>query len=279
LKRYYPAAFYTALLNNQPMGFWSPAVLVGDARRHGIPTRPVDIARSQGKCTLEEQAIRLGFNYVNGLGEMHISRLLAARQAKSFADLADFCRRTRLPRRLVERLILAGAMDRWQQARRKLLWELGQLRYQEDELPFVFQGDVPDLPPLSPAESLQAEYDVLGLSSGEHIMKLYRPWLDRHGIAGSWELATRLDGQRLVVAGLVVVHQAPPTAKGFHFITLEDEAGLIDVIVRPQVYASYRPVWQYERLLVVEGQIQREGEVVNVLASSVVPISKGPAGR
>ena len=98
------------------------------------------------------------------------------------------------------------------------------------------------------------------------------PWLDRHGIAGSWELATRLDGQRLVVAGLVVVHQAPPTAKGFHFITLEDEAGLMDVIIRPQVYSRYRRLLRTVSLLIFQGVVQREESVVNVLARQAVAL-------
>ncbi len=272
LKQYHPAAFYTGLLNNQPMGFWSPAVLVGDAKRHGLAILPVDLDSSQTNCSIEGQAIRLGFNYVNGLGEVQINRLLAARQAGGFKNLADFCRRTKLARRLVERLILAGAMDRWQLPRRTLLWQLGQLPYQAEELDLTFPIDEIHLPPLSPAERLQTEHSVLGLSSGEQVMSLYRTWLSGQGILGSWELSSQGDGQRVRVAGLVVVHQAPPTAKGFHFVTLEDEAGLIDVIVRPQMYARYRLLWRDEPLLIVEGQLQQEGAVVTVLASSVIAL-------
>jgi error-prone DNA polymerase len=161
LKRYYPAAFYTALLNHQPMGFWSPAVLVGDAKRHNLTILPVDIHYSQTKCRVEGKGIRLGFNYIDGFGEATIAQLIKARQAKAFTGLTDFCRRTRLPRRLVEHLILAGAMDRWQLPRRQLLWELGQLRYREEELDLIFPVNGVELPSLSRAEALSQEHSVV----------------------------------------------------------------------------------------------------------------------
>ena len=165
LKCYYPAIFYVALLNNQPMGFWSPAVLVGDARRHGIAILPVDIHRSQGKCTVEQGNIRLGFNYVDGFGEVGITQLEEARKAKAFINLKDFCRRSRLPRRLVENFIVAGAMDAWG-PRRSLLWELGQLDYYEKGLDLTFPNNGIELPSLSQAEAMRLEYGVLGLSDG-----------------------------------------------------------------------------------------------------------------
>jgi error-prone DNA polymerase len=279
LKRYHPAAFYTALLNNQPMGFWSPAVLVGDARRHGVRTLSVDVHRSQARCVLEGDDIRLGFCYVKGLGEESMARLEEARGAKPFAGLADFCRRTRLPRRSVENLILVGAMDGWHVPRRKLLWVLGELRYQEDELDLILPDDGVELPPLSRAEAMAAEYDLLGVSTGDHVMALYRPWLARHGILDSLQLETCRGGQRVRVAGLVVVHQAPPTAKGFHFVTLEDEEGLMDVIVRPQVYTRYRRTLRTAPRLIVEGRVQKEGDVTNLLAQRVAPLAEPNAHR
>jgi error-prone DNA polymerase len=273
LKHYYPATFCTALLNNQPMGFWSPAVLVGDARRHGVHVLAVNIHRSRARCVVEENVIRLGLNYVSGLGETSAARIEEARRARTFTGLADFCRRTRLPRRLVENLILVGAMDDWQIPRRKLLWELGRLRYHEEELDLVLPDDGVELPPLSQAEAMVAEYNLLGVSTGDHVMTLYRPWLARHGILSSQELEARRAGKRARTAGLMVVHQAPPTAKGYHFITLEDEEGLIDVIVRPKVYTRYRSTLHTVSLLIVEGVVQRQGGVVNLLAWRVAPLS------
>jgi len=274
LKRYYPAAFYAALLNNQPMGFWSPAVIVNDAKRHGVPLLPADIQRSQGQCRLEGNAIRLGFLYVQGLGEAGIQRIITARKARAFSDLADFCRRTRLPRQIAEKLILAGAMDGWGMPRRKLLWEQGKLRYQEEELDLVFTDEGVELPPLSRVEAMGMEYGILGLSTGEHIIALYRPWLARQGILSSEELAACSDGREVRVAGLVVVHQSPPTAKGHHFLTLEDESGMINVIVRPDVHEQYQHVLHGVPLLVVEGVTQRRDGVVNLLALRAAAIRR-----
>jgi len=276
LKRYHPAPFYAALLNNQPMGFWSPAVLVGDARRHGLDVRPVHLARSQAKCTVEDGQVRLGFSYVAGLGEAGLVRLTAARAERPFAGLPDLCKRTKLPRPVVENLILIGALDGWGMQRRKLLWELGKLRYQEEELDLVLPADDVDLPPLSRAEEMAAEYGVLGLSTGDHVMALYRPWLKKHDVLNSAGLTSCPDGVKVLVAGLVVVHQAPPTAKGHHFITLEDEDGMVNVIVRPDVYARHRRVLHAAPLLIVEGTVQRKGGVVNLVALRAGPIPHSP---
>ncbi|MCX7789910.1 MAG: DNA polymerase III subunit alpha [Chloroflexaceae bacterium] len=170
LKRYAPAPFFVALLNHQPMGFWSPAVLVGDAKRHGVRFHNVDVNRSVERCVIEaDGAIRIGLRFVNGLGEQGIARLEAARAAGGpFSDLRDLCRRARLPRAAVERLILAGALDAFGVPRRDLLWEVGTLRYQADELDLV-----PPLPPLNLASLTHWEMQrqseaVLGLTVGDH---------------------------------------------------------------------------------------------------------------
>ncbi|HBY98680.1 MAG TPA: error-prone DNA polymerase, partial [Chloroflexi bacterium] len=272
LKRYHAAAFYAALLNNQPMGFWSPAVLVGDARRHGVRTLPVDIHCSRANCTVGQGAIRLGFTYVDGLGEASAARVEAARKGRTFAGLADFCRRTQLPRRIVENLIVVGAMDSWEIPRRKLVWALGKLRYHEEELDLVFPDDGVTLPPLSRAEALLLEYEILGLATDDHILALYRPWLDERGIVNSEALRGCAGGQRVRVAGKAVVHQAPPTAKGVHFLTLEDEVGLINVVIRPDVYACYGQMLRTVPLLIVEGLVERRDGVVNLVAERAVAL-------
>ena len=272
LKLYHPLPYYVSLLNNQPLGFWQPSVIVMDAKRHGIAILPVDIDLSQGLCTVEGNGVRLGFNYVDGFGEASSTRLITARQVGAFTNLADLCRRTKLARRLLERLILVGALDRWGVARRSLLWDLGQLPYQEEELDLAYSTETVDLPPLSRTEAFITEYELLGLSTGDHVLALYRPWLEQQGILGSWELKTQPAGKRVQVAGLVVVHQSPPTAKNFHFVTIEDEGGLLDVIIKPQVYASYRRLLHTARLLVVEGTVQRESGVINLLAAQIAPL-------
>lgn len=265
LKHYHAPAFYVALLNNQPMGFWSPAVIVNDARRHGIAIRRVDINRSMGNCTVEEGAIRIGFRYVKGMGDAAIQKIERARQEGEFRDLRDVYKRTRLSRRIIENIILCGAMDDWGIDRRVMVWELGQMGDVSGGLDLVFAHEPPDLPPLSNLELMALETQILGLSTGEHLMTLYQHWMETYRVLGSRQLTSVPDGQRVQVAGQVVMHQAPPTAKGFHFITLEDEHGMINVIVRPGVYQTYRRILRHAPLLLVTGRLQREGDIINVL--------------
>jgi len=270
LKRYHPAALLVGLLNNQPMGFWPPAVLVRDARRHGVRVTPLDIQASEARCTLEGGAVRLGLNYVAGLGEAGVERILTARRARPFADLADLCRRTRLPKPLVETLILAGACDGWGVERRQLVWQLGTLRYEADELDLPIPGSPVELPPLSAGEQQALQMALLGVSTGEHVLARWREALTARGYTGSTSLGQLPAGQRAKVAGTVVVHQAPPAAKGYHFLTLEDEEGFINVIIRPHLVPLYRER-RTGRLLTVEGIVQREGEVVNLVATRLTP--------
>jgi len=275
LKAHHPAAFYCALLNHQPLGFYPPEVLVGDARRHGVPVLGPDVNRSEVACTLVPQpgaascspspALRLGLRYVHGLGETWQERIVERRGDAPFRDLRDFCRRTRLPRPVVENLIRAGAMDSWGQARRDLLWALGGLAYQVEDLDVVVPVAAVDLPALGQAERMAWEYELLGLAPGAHVMELYREALRAQGVLSSRALAGRRDGDRVRVAGWAVVRQRPPTAKGVLFITLEDEEGLMNLIVWPRVYERYRDALRGAPLLWVEGRVQREGQALSVL--------------
>jgi error-prone DNA polymerase len=272
LKRYHAAAFFCALLNHQPMGFWPPSVLIGDAKRHGVGICPPDIHISAARCRLEGGAIRLGLDYVGGLGAAQIERIIAARP---FADLADLCRRTRLPRAQVEQLVAAGALDGWGIARRQLLWQLGTLRFQADELELPIPHADPALPPQSRAEAFDGELAALGLSPDEQIMAFYRTQLDSAGVLSSAALEQADDGQRVRVAGLCVVHQAPPTAKGYHFLTLEDEWGMINVIVSPGLVLRDGKHLRGGRVLLAEGVAQREDAVINIIAQRVGPLGLG----
>jgi len=266
LRAHYPAEYYCALLNNQPMGFYAPRVLVGDARRHGVKVLPVHAGLSQEYCAVEHGSIRLGFCYVDGLGEAGRARLLEAREAGAFRDLADLCRRTRLPRRVVESLILAGGMDHWSTDRRRWLWELGRLRYQEDELPLPFPPDGVALEPMTYAEELTEEFGATGVLADGQFMELFREHLSGLGVSTSQDLGKLYTGKRVKVAGLVVVRQAPPTAKGFRFFTLEDEWGLINVIVNPSAYQAHRAAWNAGAVLMVQGVLQHTANRSDILA-------------
>ena len=274
LKRYHPAPFYAALLNNQPMGFWSPAVLVSDARRHGIEVRRVDIQRSQARCDVEDDGLRLGFNTVHGVSEALGEHIVAARADRPFADLRDLRRRTGLARRLIENLIAAGALDGWNQPRRELVWALGTTDAEAGTLELAFAAQPVSLPPLSAVEALGLELAATGVTTGDHPLASQRGHLRRQGILDSDEVRRCPAGQSVRVAGWVVVHQAPPTAKGFHFVTLEDECGFINVIVRPAVYARFRRVLRAQPVLIVAGTVEREGAVTNVVAGWVGAVER-----
>ncbi len=261
LRAHYPAEYYCAVLNNEPMGFYAPRVIIGDARRHGVRVMPVRVNRSLAPCTVEGGAIRLGFRYIDGLGEAGAQRLVEARPQGGYRDLVDVCRRTRLARRLLENLILAGGMDEWG-GRRALIWELGRLHYEED-LPWTSVPDDIALEPMTYGEELAAEYSVTGVSAQGHLLELYRERLSRVGVRGSGELKDAMAGERVRVAGMVAVRQRPPTAKGFAFVTLEDEAGLINLILTPDVADRYRRVLD-EPLLLAEGRVERGDGAVNV---------------
>jgi error-prone DNA polymerase len=293
LKAYFPAEFTCALLNHQPLGFYPPEVLVGDARRHGVPVLHPDANRSQADCTLEAAdsalesaedsasrppslAVRLGLRYVHGLGEAWQARIVERRGAEPFRDLWDFCRRTRLPRPVVENLIRAGALDGLGSTRRDMLWQLGGLVYHEEGLDVEVPVAAVALPTLGHAERLAWEYELLGLAPGEHLMGLYREALRAQGVLTSRDLASRQDGQMVQVAGWAVVRQRPPTAKGHLFITLEDEEGLANLIVRPDVYERYRDALRNAPLLWVAGRLQREGHAISVLVVRAAPLGGPP---
>jgi error-prone DNA polymerase len=266
LKRYHPIPFYTALLNNQPMGFWNAAVIVNEVQRQGIPIRPIDIQVSQWLCTIEDEEIRLGLSFVKGLGETVAEQIVKEREQRPFLDLPDFRSRGALGRELMENLILSGAMDRWGRDRRQLLWQAGIRPSGVGELALTYPQEPVDLPVLSPLQELGWEQMVTGVSPANQVMAFYRAELAQRGFLDSQTLSQCAPGQRVKVAGLVVVHQAPPTAKGFHFITLEDELGMVNVVVRPRVYAQFRRLLHQERVLWVTGVVERQGAVVNVVA-------------
>jgi error-prone DNA polymerase len=166
---------------------------------------------------------------------------------------------------LTENLILAGAFDQWGIERRKLIWEAGSVWNASGGLPLSFADEGVALQPLSELELHILESQVMGLTTGKHIMEFYQDWMKRKKIMGSRELLTARDGQRVHIAGQTVMHQAPPTAKGFHFITLEDADGMMNVIVRPRVYQEYRNVIRHSPLLTVKGEFQVAGNVANIL--------------
>jgi error-prone DNA polymerase len=275
LKAHHPAAFYAALLNNQPMGFYHPATIVRDAQRHGQVLRPIDVTRSGWLCAIEEDgAVRLGLRYVKGLREEAGKRIEVARGARPFGSVADLVRRGEVNREELARLGEVGALRGLGLERRQALWE-GERAIQPTGPLYAELADPPSPSPLRPMtveERVVADYEGTSLSIGPHPMALRRRRLAAIGVVRAAELTGRPSGSAVRVAGAVVVRQRPGTAKGFVFLNLEDETGLINVIVRPQHFARYRRLLTGEPFLLVGGRLQHEDNVTSVRADRLWPL-------
>jgi error-prone DNA polymerase len=276
LRTYYPAEYLCALFNAQPMGFYGPHVLVNDGKRHGVEVLPPDINRSGANCTMEGEVVRVGLRYVAGLSEATAREVgEERRRGGEFRSLFDFLERTRLKREPIENLIACGAFDSFGLERRELLWQLGLL-YRSDgrnaverqlALPLPTEQDMVELPAMTDWDRMAADYAVLGLSPGSHPMAFLRPQL-HEGIVPSRMLERLPDGAAVEVAGLVVCRQRPGTAKGFVFLVLEDEFGMVNVVTKPDLYERQRALVRTEPFVIVRGQLQRRDGTVNLLAES-----------
>ena len=279
MKCHYPAAFACALLNSQPMGFYAPAQIVRDAREHGVEVRGVDVDFSDWECTLEPCgrgfALRLGLRQVEGMRAEAAHRIVAARDMP-FADVADLKERARLDRGTVRRLAAADAMRNMGLDRRQALWQAQGLK-DAPALP-IFEhaaaGDegaepVVALPAMAQAEHVVADYQTLRLSLKAHPMRFFRRSLKRKGFSCTDELPGMRHGQKVSLAGLVLVRQKPGSAKGVCFITLEDEAGVANLVIWPKLFETWRAIIMSARLLVVKGRVQSDGRVIHVVAEGL----------
>ncbi len=280
LKCHYPAAFACALLNSQPMGFYAPAQIVRDARNHGVEIRPVDVNASDWDCTLEATnprlprfALRLGLRQVAGLSEEHALRLVARRNA-GYGDPRALWRRAELPVRALEALAKADSFGSMGLPRREALWAVKGLS--DRPLP-LFDGpgleERVHLPVAGEVEQVIEDYAAVKLSLRRHPLAFLRPELTRDGFTPAARLATSKDGSRVTVAGLAVTRQRPGSANGIVFITLEDESGSINLIIRPPVFEAFRPVVLAGRLIAAEGKLQRDGLVIHVIADHLTDIA------
>jgi error-prone DNA polymerase len=274
LKRYYPAAFTAALLNSQPMGFYAPAQLIADARKHGVEVRPVDVNFSDYDCTLEPPALRLGFRMVSGLGQGPAEAVVQGRDGVPFASFDDFTRRTGLQSRALKALAQADAFGSVPLGRRDALWRSLPSR---EPVP-LFDGVDADepaaaLPPEAPFEEVLADYGATGVSLRRHPVSFFRPLLDGLGVVPAGRLASLAPGSRLKVAGIVLLRQRPGTANGITFVTLEDETGMVNLIVRQQVWERHRRVARTAFALLAHGVLQRESDVIHVLTTRLEDFS------
>jgi error-prone DNA polymerase len=281
LKRYFPAAFTTALLRNQPMGFYAPHSLINDARRHGVVVRGVDVNASDALATLEGFAgfagaegsppeIRLGLAAVRNLGTPAAERIAAGRP---YRDLEDFATRTHLPAAALEALATAGAFGCFGLSRRAALWAAGAAAtLREGQLPGTATGmAAPPLPAMTPAEETLA--DLWATSTyGTHPVAHIRAALTTRQVLPAAALKSARADSYVAVAGLVTHRQRPSTARGVVFISLEDETGMVNVICPPPVWARHQPMATVAPALLVRGRIERTGGAVNLVADVLRPL-------
>jgi error-prone DNA polymerase len=329
LKVHYPAAFYAALLNNQPMGFYHPASLVKDAQRRGVRFHPIDVQQSDWCCRIEpDGAIRLGFLYVNGLRK-EVGQTMAAfdrssstpppppfcpkcgsddqsmievvrdgkyfcntcahewttelRSAGRFPSIERLVQRTGLRRDELTTLADIGALNAFTNERRSALWQVERAVRPSGEL--FDEGETTNhrpptsspLPVMNDHERLRADYAGMGLTIGPHPMALRRGDMALRGVLRATDLPQARDGRRVRVAGMVITRQRPGTAKGFVFLTLEDETGISNVIIRPDLFDRQRQVVVRQPFLLVDGVLQHQDGVLSVRAERVEGFSGGAA--
>ena len=287
LRVHYGPEFLCALLNEQPMGFYPPDALSHEAQRRGFEVRPVDVNASGVECSVEVTlAIRIGLAYIKGIAEEEVRSLVAERERSgAYRDLADLASRSGMSRDGLERLAWAGAceplgVEGGKSPRREELWRLGVSRGSERQrgrahvqlaLPLSLPAP-PDLRPLDSWERIVADYSSTGVTLGEHAMEVLRPELGED-VLTTGDLTRTADGARIEIAGLVVARQRPATAKGIVFMLLEDEAGVVNLIVPPPVYERCRLAVRTAAFALVTGKLERREGVINVIASAVEALS------
>ena len=283
IKYHYPAAFCAALLNAQPMGFWSPHTLVGDARRHGVVVMTPDVNRSAAAASLEPcehstggRAVRLGIGSVKGIGD-DLAEAIAA--GRPYVDVEDLRRRMpSLSLPMLEALATAGAFGCFGTDRREALWTAGAVaQTSADRLPGMVTGaHAPSLPGMSDWERAAADMWATGIAPDGHPTQFLRRELASRGVVSAVDLPQCVDGSRVLVAGVVTHRQRPSTAGGTSFLNLEDETGLVNVVVSRGCWKRYRPVARSASALLVRGRLERQGEVCNVIAEAFEALSVGP---
>jgi error-prone DNA polymerase len=283
LKVRYPAAFTAALLNNQPMGFYSPATIVKDAQRHGLRVRPVDVTRSLWNCSLEgspaKPELRIGFRYVRGLQQIVADDLVMARKGRPFMSTEELARRVpSLTRANLAMLARIGALNHISAEtplhRRDALWQVEKAgRRVKPLLEGVIEQDTRSpLAQMDIEERLVSDYYGTGLTAGPHPMAYKRHELQSMGIKSAFELRETANGKKATIAGSVITRQRPGTAKGLIFMTLEDETGHANVIVMPDFYERNRRAVVSEKFVRIYGTVQNQDGIVHLRAEKITPL-------
>jgi error-prone DNA polymerase len=274
LRRHYPAAFVCALLNAQPMGFYSVATLVEDSKRHGVEIRPVDVRHSERNCTLESQqssgegfAVRMGLRFVKGVHDADIERLTAAHP---FATLREFVSRSGLGESALARLAEAGALEGFAEHRRDALWKvLGHERPDANRLQLEAHDPAAHFTPLDAMETVRWDYTFTSHSPRGHPLETMREELQKLRLPDAAQVRGMPDGRQVRYAGLVISRQRPGTAKGVVFMTLEDETGFVNIVLWEKVFTKFRILAKTEPFLGVTGKLQVESGVTHLVARTL----------
>jgi error-prone DNA polymerase len=291
LKCNYLAAFTAAILNNQPMGFYQPFTLIKDAQRHGLKVLPIDVTCSDWLCTLEKEegvpVLRLGLRYAKGLSQQSGEAIVRARVERGFAGIDDL--RNRVPelrKDEMRKLAAIGALNFIQGAagpksragrthRRDALWQVERVTRAPGKLyeELLEQDGNSPLQQMGLLERVDADFRGTGLTIGKHPVAYYRSELNKLKALKAIDIRRLRDGAFVRVAGWVIVRQRPGTAKGFMFLSLEDETGVSNIIVTPQLFEQYRPALVDHPFLLIEGVLQNQDNVISVKARHVEPLS------
>lgn len=272
LKHHYPAAFLCALLNAQPMGFYSPSTLVEDGRRHGIDVKPVDVCMSEWDCTLEGEedrpSVRVGLRYVKGFHAAGGDALIHARMTMPFRNVQDLRNRSRLAKASVARLAEAGALRTLEQGnRREALW--GAYGVEDQPLPLIAAEARVHFAPLNPMEEVQLDLQTSGHSTRGHPLESLRPRMQEVGLPDAIGVASMPHGSPTHYAGVVICRQRPGTAKRVMFVTLEDETGFVNLVVWERVLKEYKLLATTQSFLGVSGKVQKESNVVHIVVEKM----------
>jgi error-prone DNA polymerase len=294
LKYYFPGPFCAAIINSQPMGFYAPAQLVADAQRHGVEVLPVDVNESEWECTVmavdgqsfslaesqmpQPSRLRLGMRMISGFRQEVAQQILAARQQNRFTSIAEFTRRTGLSQAEIAQLSHADAFGSVDQDRRESLWQaLAQEKKPRDQPLFasLVEGDdeVSALPKLEAIEQVTADYLTLGLSLKAHPLSFYREPLNGLQVTPCAHFEDRKNNQYVRAAGLVILRQRPSTAKGITFVTIEDETGTANLVVKPKVWEKYYQIARTSAAWLVFGKLEKKSGVIHVVVSRIEDLS------
>jgi len=276
-KHHYHAEYTCALLNAQPMGFYAPATIVEDAKRHNVVVHPIDVRVSEWDCTLESYtesgggfAVRMGLRYVKGLGETDWESIARERRAASFASIDDFVRRTMLDEGVLGTLAEAGGFDGFDVDRRTALWDVRRLAHARNEsLPISARERMPLFESLSAFEEVKWDYRTTAHSPRRHPLAPMRASLTRQGLPDARTVTVMKNGEKIRYAGLVICRQRPGTAGGVVFMTLEDETGFVNVVVWESVFQRYSVLAKTLSFLGISGTLQAEDNVVHLVAEKL----------